>query len=67
MTPFESWYATNIAATLPKDFPPQLAEQAKASMKACWNAAIDAVMLRPVQIMDDGEFARHVEAVRAKT
>jgi hypothetical protein len=44
MTPFEWWYSTNIAATLPKDFPPQLAAQAKKSLAACWNAALDAVL-----------------------
>jgi hypothetical protein len=41
VTAFESWYATNIAPTLPADIPPQFVNAAKESLAACWNAAVE--------------------------
>jgi hypothetical protein len=44
VTPFETWYAANIASQLPADYPPQLAEAGKKSAAMIWNAALDAAI-----------------------
>jgi len=39
---FQDWYAANIEPTLPTDVPEPIRQNARESMAACWNAAIDA-------------------------
>jgi hypothetical protein len=41
MSAFDQWYAANVEAQLPKDFPPQLRAAAKAEGAKIWNAALD--------------------------
>ena len=48
MTPFDSWYAANVEAKLPADFPPQLRAAGKAEAAKVWNAALDAVQQSPL-------------------
>jgi hypothetical protein len=40
MTPFDTWYAANVAPTLPTDTPAEIRKLARESMAACWNAAL---------------------------
>lgn len=44
MTPFDSWYATNVASQLPADYPPHLAKAGKEQAAQVWNAALDAAL-----------------------
>lgn len=39
---FQEWYAANIEPTLPTDVPEPIRQNARESMAACWNAALDA-------------------------
>jgi hypothetical protein len=43
MTPFDTWYSTNIAPTLPTDAPPAVLKLSREMMAACWNAALTAI------------------------
>lgn len=45
MTPFDSWYAANVEANLPKDFPAHLRVAGKAEAAKVWNAALDCGIL----------------------
>lgn len=41
---FSEWYAATIEPTLPTDVPEPIRTNARESMAACWNAALDAVL-----------------------
>lgn len=43
MTPFDTWYSTHIAPTIPTDAPAIVQKLSREMMAACWNAALDAV------------------------
>jgi hypothetical protein len=43
MTPFDTWYSTHIAPTIPNDAPTIVKKLSQELMVACWNAALDAV------------------------
>jgi hypothetical protein len=42
VNPFDTWYSTNIAPTIPKDAPVIVKKLSREMMAACWNAALDA-------------------------
>jgi hypothetical protein len=43
MTPFDAWYAREVEAKLPADFPEQLRVAGKNEAAKVWNAALEAV------------------------
>jgi hypothetical protein len=57
---FQEWYAANIEPTLPTDVPEPIRQNARESMAACWNAAIDATQerCRAALDVDDEAIAR---------
>ena len=71
MTPFDTWYSANIAATLPRDFPPSLEAQARKQLSACWNAALQEAESRVAEFFRgaDNEISgnacvKHVQGAR---
>jgi hypothetical protein len=49
MTAFDNWYAREVEAKLPVNFPPELAQVAKGEAARVWNGALHEVEIRGVR------------------
>jgi hypothetical protein len=69
---FSEWYAANIEPTLPTDVPEPIRTNARESMAACWNAALESVRaknfrLEGIEMPLSPEFQNQIMELRAPT